>query len=85
MINYVNIEALKTFKKTGSAYTTDIINQRNLLAHVTEDTIDGNRVLKSHATDKKEIIFDANLCKSIRDGIRTYKNKFEEIKKIISR
>jgi DNA-binding response OmpR family regulator len=85
MINYINDEELNTLKKVGLSYQSEIINQRNLLAHVSQEERNGVKILKSHLPNQDEIIFDANLCKKIRTEIRTYKEKFETINRLISK
>lgn len=84
MINYINDNELNTLKKVGLSYQSEIINQRNLLAHVSQEERNGIKILKSHLPNQEEIIFDANLCKKIRVEIRVYKEKFETIKRLIS-
>jgi CheY-like chemotaxis protein len=84
MINYINDDKLNTLKKIGLNYQSEIINRRNLLAHVSQEERNGIKILKSYLPNQDEIIFDVDLCKKIRQDITVYKNKFEEIKRLIS-
>lgn len=85
MIKYINEEELNEFRGTGAEYYREIGSKRNLLAHVSEEVIDGNRVLVSHVSNTESIAFDEELCKEMRRDIRSYKGSFEDIKEIISK
>jgi DNA-binding response OmpR family regulator len=84
MIKFINEEKLNEFQGIATNYYDDIGLKRNLLAHVSEDIIDGNRVLVSHVPNTEPIAFDAESCKKMRTDIRSYKESFENIKGIIS-
>lgn len=57
-------------------YKVDIIDMRNNLAHCISELIDGNEVLKLKKKGAKDIVFDAEMFKTVRLNIQKYHTFF---------
>lgn len=57
-------------------YKVDIIDMRNNLAHCTSELIDGKEVLKAKKKGAQDIVFDAEMFKTVRLNIQKYHTLF---------
>ena len=64
-------------------YDKEIINKRNILAHVKEDIIDGKKILKSSFKGYEEFIFSFDDFKLIRQDLIKHKENISEMIKEI--
>ncbi len=71
---------LKQYEKVLENYKTDIIDKRNLLAHVIEEIdIDGNKKLVSKIPGYDDYIFNEAEAIEIRNNLRKYSELFSNI------
>jgi len=78
-----SINRIYKLKKIGidkffESYNNDVISTRNLFAHVKEATSDGEKILISHSTGKREI-FNEERCIEIRQNLIKYRQILEDI------
>ncbi len=79
-INKLYKETKIGIDKFFDSYNKDVISTRNNFAHVKESIENGEKVLISHSTNKKEI-FNDKRCIEIRKALIDYRKVLEKIHK----
>lgn len=78
IINNEHIDYIAKHANFYEDYKADIIDMRNNLAHCISELIDGNEVLKLKKKAAKDIVFDAEMFKTVRLNIQKYHTFFSK-------
>ncbi len=79
----VEILEITGFDKLYDVYNDEIISKRNLFAHVTENIIEGKKILQSHIPGKDPIEFTPNLCTNTRNNLQKHRIDIESLKSVV--